>query len=316
MKFGSFLTLALLVGLCAQARAQAGKKIGVLMWLTDQARFVQAKDGVLHELARAGYKEPATTIIVEDVMADKAKAAPAVERFLAAKVDLIVAVGTHAAMAAAERTKTTPIIFTLVNDPIDAKLIKSWEAPGGNVTGTSTYIPMDEIISRLTAGFTVKKMLVLYTPGEKQTELNLKSLQELKGRGIEMVPFAYKSKADLPSFSDALKNVDSVYFTPSVKVSHDAKEVVDATIKAKVRTFAGIDEFAAMGVMVTLAPDSYVMGTLAGKKAVAVMGGTNPGSVPSEYPKVRNLVVNLKSARAAGITVPSSVTSKAANVIE
>lgn len=280
----------------------------------EQPRFIQAKDGVLAELRRRGYREPGTAFVIANAKGKRGNLGPAIESLRADGIDLIVPIGTPAAKAAAEAFKAIPVVFSLVWDPIDSQLIQSWERSGNNVTGSSNHVRMDELVRRLTRDFPVKKMLVVYNPQERHTELMLRALQALNAEGLEIVPFVFQAEEDGKRIPSELESVDCVFLTPMV--AHGIAPIIAAATEAGVLTVSGTEEFAAKGALWSLAVDPFLMGRLAGEKAAQALGGADPASIPSEYPRVPELVINLRTARAMRLKLPASLISQAARVID
>lgn len=170
--------VAFLVVVLISVEAQAEKKIGVLLF-SHEARYVEAAKGVKDMLRKGGFAEPKTTFIEEDANANKARAAELAQKFAAAKLDLIVTLGTSATVAVSREIRDVPVVFGVVYDPVEAGIAKTWRISGNNTTGSSSNIPMTRIMETMKAFTQVRRLGVLYTPGEKNSEFELKDLQDM-----------------------------------------------------------------------------------------------------------------------------------------
>ena len=155
----------------SNTNASENKKIGILMF-SDALRYHEAVSGIRDVLDKAGYRKPHTEIIMENAMGNKAKMAELVRQFAEAKLDLIFTLGTSAAVPTAREIKEVPLVFSVVYDPVEAGIAKSWRSSGNNTTGVSNKIPMDRIMERLVQFTSVKRLAVLYTIGEKNSSPN------------------------------------------------------------------------------------------------------------------------------------------------
>jgi putative ABC transport system substrate-binding protein len=227
-------------------------------------------------------------------------------------------VGTSAAVAAAKENKTTPIIFTMVYDPVDSKIAESWASSGNNTTGSSPRVPMGKLLGELKQLAPVKRLAVLYTPGEKNSETQLKDIQaEQAGAGIKVVPVPLSTKEEVSQMmAEVVGSSDAVYLTGSSIVGSSIALILDAATKAKVITVTHLDDYVEKGVMLGVCANAYSVGQLAGEKAVKVLKGAKPSSVPIDALKKMDVILNAKTARAAQIQVPAAFKATVTKTIE
>jgi putative ABC transport system substrate-binding protein len=292
------LCLAAAPALAQNAPSAAGKKIGVLLSNT-AGRYHDARDAVLSQLKKEGFGEEQASFLVENGLGDKAKLAELAKNFAAAKVDLVVAVGTPAVLAAAAEMKETPIVFTIVYDPVDAKIAADWASSGNNTTGVSSKVALPDLIGTLKAMSPVKRLLVLYTPGEKNSEAQLKDLEGMeKSSGLDVVPVPLARPEDLPGALAAAKaGSDAVYLTGSSVITKSASRIAELANKAKVLTVTHLDEFVDQGVALGVCGNSYTMGRAAGSQAAQILKGKQPAALPIERPKKIDVIVNNASVK-------------------
>ena len=311
-----FVMICMVIGTVA-ADARAEKKIAVFLF-SDEVRYQESRNGILDQLKKAGFGEPAVKYLVENAGGSKAKAAELAQKLNAAKPDMIIVVGTSAAVAAAKEIKTTPIVFTMVYDPVDSKIAESWTSSGNNTTGSSPRVPMDKLLGELKQLAPVKRLAVLYTPGEKNSEAQLKDLQaEQTGAGIKVVPVPLSTKEEVSQMmADVVGASDAVYLTGSSIVGSSIALIIETATKAKVITVTHLDDYVEKGAMLGVCANAYAVGQLAGEKAVKVLKGAKPSSVPIEALKKMDVILNAKTARAAQIQVPAAFKATVTKTIE
>jgi len=312
---GIAMVMILMALLAPDARAE--KKIGVLLF-SDEVRYQESWKGILDQLKKAGFGEPAVKYLVEHAGGNKAKASDLAQKQNAAKPDMIVVVGTSAAVAVAKENKTTPIVFTMVYDPVDSKIAESWTSSGNNTTGSSSRVPMGKLLAELKQLAPVKRLAVLYTPGEKNSETQLKDIQsEQAGAGMKVVPVPLSTKEEVSQMmADVVGASDAVYLTGSSIVGSSIALIIDTATKAKVITVTHLDDYVEKGVMLGVCANAYAVGQLAGEKAVKVLKGAKPSSVPIEALKKMDVILNAKTARAAQIQVPAAFKAVVTKTIE
>src|SRR5208337_1743315 len=176
-----FAAVVFLIATLLSVNARAEKRIGFLLF-SNESRYLEAAEGAKDKLYEAGYTKSNTHYIIEKADANKAKAVELVKEFAREKLDLIVTLGTSSTVIVAREIKDVPIVFGIVYDPVDAGIAKSWKSSGNNTTGTSTKIPMVKVISTLELLRPIKRLAVLYTPGEKNSETTLKDLQNIQAK--------------------------------------------------------------------------------------------------------------------------------------
>jgi putative ABC transport system substrate-binding protein len=296
--------IVLLVGQVAAA-AGAGKKIGILAF-SEQPRYLEAINGFKDALKTAGLKEPQTEFIIENAKANKALAAELVKKFAAAKMDLILTVGTHATLAILHDIKDVPIVFTQVYDPVEAGIAKGWQSSGNNTTGATTKIPMSKLMDSLKLFLPVKNLAVLYTPGEKNSESQLGDLQEIQAQyGIKIFPVPLTKPEEVQQLLPiVLRTTDALYITGSNFVDGQIAIIVDMATTARRVTISHLEDLIEKGVLLGVGPNSYQVGRLAGRKAVEIFKGAKPSAIPIETPKQIEVMINLKTAKAGGFQIP------------
>jgi len=307
-----FLTLSLF-----SIEAQAQRKIGVLMF-SEEARYIEALKGIQDKLREGGFGEPKTTFIVEQAGGNKARAAELEQKFAAEKPDLIITLGTSATVAVSREIKDVPIVFSVVYDPVEAGIAKGWKSSGNNTTGSSSKIPMSRLMESLKNFTQVKRLPVLYTPGEKNSESALKDLQRTEvNYKIKVIPVRLTKIEDVNQLlPEVLRTADAVYVTGSNLVDSQVVVIAEMATKAKVITITHLEDLVEKGVLLGVCADAYAMGRLAGEKAVKILKGVDPSSIPIESAKKSGVILNMKTAQKGQFQIPPNLMKTVTRTIE
>jgi putative ABC transport system substrate-binding protein len=308
--------LSLMIHLFA-VEGRAEKRIGVLLW-NDEARYIECKDGILEQLKKEGFGEPAVRFVVGNAENSKAKLAELVRQFSTAKMDLILTIGTVATVAVSKEIEDVPVVFSAIYDPVEAGIAKSWKSSGNNTTGASTRIPVSTFISTLKEVTPLKRLALLYTRGEKHTEIQLTELEKIKEQyQIKVIPIILSNREDVaPTLSGVVQTVDAMYLTGSSIVNAAIPLIVDMANKAKVVTITPLPDYVDKGALLGVCANYYLVGRLSGKKAAKILRGAKPSSIPLETEKRVDLILNMKTAKAGLFQIPPSVMKKMTKTIE
>ncbi|HXY61507.1 MAG TPA: ABC transporter substrate-binding protein [Nitrospirota bacterium] len=305
------------VATLASGNCCAEKRIGFLMF-SDETRYLEAANGIKDKLTEAGYPESNTHYIIEKAGANKAKAMELAQKFANEKLDLIIALGTSSALILAKEIKDVPIVFCIVYDPVEIGIAKSWKSSGNNTTGTSTKIPMVKVLDNLKLLRPVKRLAVLYTAGEKNSESVLMDLKNIQAKaGIKIIPVLIGANEDIDRLlPEVLHTVDGVYVTGSNLVNSRITTIVDMATKAGVVTVSHLEDLIEKGVLMGVCANPYTVGRLAGEKAVKILRGAKPSSLSIEVPAKFEVVLNMKTAREGQFPIPSKFMKTVTRKIE
>ena len=318
-KIKIFIVIAVVFSMIVlfSAAASAEKRIGILTF-SEEVRYNDTQRGIMDQLNKDGFGEPAVKFTIENAKGSKAKAAELVQKFVAAKMDLIITIGTTATIAVTREIKNVPVVFGMVYDPIEAGIAKDWKSSGNNTTGVSPKVAMSKLVSSLKELAPVKKLAVLYTPGEKNTEIQLKELQELQSSlQIKVIPIIMAKKEEVArTLSSVVHTVDAFYLTGSGVVGTTVPIIVAIANQAHVVTITHLDDLVEKGALLGICANSNLVGHLAGKKAVQILKGAKPSSIPIEIEKKLDFILNMKTAKAGQFQVPLSFMKKVTRTIE
>ena len=283
--------------------ARAEKRIGIVMF-SQEKRYLEARDAAKEAI---GKKEPGVLYVEENAEGNKARAAEIAKKVAAAKYDLVLVMGTSAATAVAGAVKDVPVVFSMVYDPVDAKIAKDWSSSGNNTTGSSPKVPMPLLLENLKKLRAVKTLGVIYTPGEKNSESQLKEIQAAQaGAGLKILPIPVASKDEINTVvADAAGKIEALYLTGSSVVGENLPLLLGIAARAKVVTLSHLDDMIERGALFGVAANSEAVGRLAGAKAALILGRAAPASLPIETLSSFDVILNQKTAADTGIAVPA-----------
>ncbi len=282
-----------------------------------------ADEGFRQGLRELGYLEGQNLSIEYRWSEGKTDRFPALAADLARlKVDVIVVVGTPAALAAKSATGTIPVVMAAVGDPVATGLVSSLGRPGGNVTGLSVVHAelegkrvelLKEMLPRL------RRMGVLWNPANQASAVGLKLLRtSAEAAGVTLKPFGAREPAELEGAlseiarerPDALNvHVDPVFYAYRGRI-------VEFAAKNRLPAMYAAREFVDGGGLVSYSPSFVDVFRRAATYVDKILKGARPGDLPVEQPTRFELVVNLKTAKALGLTIPPSVLIRADHVIQ
>lgn len=300
--------------------AEKGNKRVAITAIVEHPALDQARQGVIDELKDAGYVEGQNlTVEFQSAQGNTATAAQIAKKYAGDNPDVIVGIGTPSAQALIASTRTVPIVYTAVTDPVAANLVRSWEATGGNVTGVSDHLPLEPQVELIKAVVpTVKNVGFVYSPGEVNSTIVLKELQAVLDKdGIKVVAAPAQRTTDISTAVKSLQGrVDVIYTSTDNNVVSAYESMYQAAVQTKIPLIASDTSSAERGAVAALGGDYYGMGRQTGKLVVRILEGEKAGAIPSEKPQKTQLYVNLKAAKQQGATLPQSMIDSATKVIE
>jgi putative tryptophan/tyrosine transport system substrate-binding protein len=244
---------------------------------------------------------------------------------VALKVDVIVTAGTLQTLAAKQATKTIPIVFAQAVDPVSSGLVGSLARPGGNLTGLSNLTPELvgkglEQLKQAVPG--VSRVAVLWQPGSlpERTEKDMLKAAEVAARalGVRLQFVEVRGAADFDrAFSDMIRaRADGLTVLPLTMFIIERRRLVDLAAKNRLPAVYGLREFVDGGGLMSYGPNAADSYRRAATYVDKILKGTKPGDLPVEQPAKFELVINLKTARALGLTIPQSVLGRADEVLQ
>jgi len=303
----------------AQAQQAKVYRVGVIH---EGGPFYVAIDGLKEGLRELGLAEGKHYVLeVRDLKGDRRAAEAAARSLEREKVDLIYTVATSVTTVVKRATTEIPIVFAVGSDPVAAGLVESFARPGGRCTGVyrqgdltaKRLETLKEILPKL------RKVVTFYDPSNELALADTKSAREAAGQlKIEIVERQVASVEELRLGMKALKaqEADAFFFINDAMVTSQAQFIIDTARAKKLPTVFSEPDLVAKGALAGYGVGYYEMGRLSAKYVQRVLTGTSPQNLPVESLSRVELVVNLKTARAIGVTIPQVVLLRADKVIE
>jgi putative ABC transport system substrate-binding protein len=236
--------------------------------------------------------------------------------------DVILAIGTPAALAAKAATQTTPIVFARIADPVGSGLVPSLARPGGNLTGVSVLtveLGAKRLDLLITAVSGAKRVGALWNPSAppdgpqlRETETAARSLS------VEIIPAEVRGPDD---FQPALQVVVDQRMGALLMIGgsvfvEDSQRIADLVVNTRLPSMFVTREFVEAGGLMSYGPNLPDMYRRAAAYVDKILKGAKPSDLPVEQPTKFELVINLKTAKAIGLTIPFTLLGRADEVIE
>ncbi|MGE5587855.1 MAG: ABC transporter substrate-binding protein [Clostridia bacterium] len=312
------LAAALLVVNVIQKRSSV-TTIGI-MQIIEHPALDAAKKGFIDGLAEEGFVEgDDLKFESQSAQGDMATAQSIAQKFVNDKVDMILAIATPTAQAAAKATTTIPVLITAVTDPVAAELVESIDRPGTNVTGTSDLTPVAkqlELLKQLVP--TAQRVGIIYNAGETNSVVQVNLAKEAApALGIELVEATASSTSGVYEAAQSLVGrVDAIYVPTDNTVVSALESVIKVAEESTIPVVVGEEDGVRRGALATVGIDYYALGKQTAKMAAKILREeAEPSEMPVEYQEDVRLVINLKAAEKMGVTVPESLIQQAYEVI-
>ena len=298
------ITAAILVA-CSNASNKDLVHIGVLQYV-EHPSLSATRKGFIEELKEEGYVDGKNIKIdYQNAQGDQSNL-QTISQSLIEDNDVMLAIATPAAQSLSSLTKGKPILFTAVTDPVSAKLVKSMDNVGGNVTGTSDMSPINKQVELLKKVFpNTKKVGIMYTTSERNSEVQVEEAKKyFKEFGIETVIKGISSTNDIQDTAKSLMSQTEVIFIPTDNtIVSTINTLVDLSKETKVPVVGSDAGSVEKGVLFTYGTNYEALGRQTGKLAGRVLRGEKVKDIDAEYPKTLNVVVNHDMAKELGIDV-------------
>ncbi len=316
--------LTLLAGALAAPLAVAQQtrvyRLGVIL---QGGPYFAAVDGLRNGLRELGLEERKGFVLdVRDTKGDLKLVEAAARSFEEQKVDLIYALATSVTLAAKGATKNIPIVFYGGTDPVAVGLVDSFRKPGGRLTGvygrftdlTAKRLELlKEMIPRL------RQVVMFYSSDNPASQMSMKiardAARQLK---VKLIERPVNSVDELRAGLRALRPGEAdafIYASDAMMVSQEDL-IIDTSKAKRLPTMLSYQGDVANGALASYGESYHALGRLSAKHVQRVLLGANPGDVPIEQLDKPHFVINLKTAKALGLTIPPSLLARADQIIE
>jgi len=280
-------------------------------------------DGLREGLRKLGYVEGRNLRIEERAAGDRYdRLTEIAAEYVRLKVDVIVAVGTTATLAASKASSTVPIVMVAGVDPVKENLAASLSRPGKNVTGVTTIV-QEIVAKRLQLAKEAIPGLIRvglpWNPDSKGSSNSLSQAREAaKTLSLQLQIVETRSAGDFDKAFETLAKSGTKVFVwlPTGMFSANRKQLLELAAKHRVAGFFTSGEWVDAGGLISYGPDQIEAARHSAVYVDKILRGARPGDLPIEQPTKLELVVNLNAAKALGVTIPRSILIRADRVIQ
>lgn len=294
-------------------------KIG-LVQMVEHPSLDTIRENILSQLEEEGYKDGETAVIdYQNAQNEQANLKTICQKFVSDKCDVIIAITTPAAQAAFGETKDIPIIFSAVTDPVAAELVEDFNAPGGNITGTSDLVSADKIMDlALKITPDVKTIGALYNSSEVNSVSVIDDLKAYaKKHGLKVQEAAVTNSSEIQQAAQSLTGKCDAVFSPIDNTVASAMSVAsNVFIKAKVPFYVGADSMVADGGLATYGINYESLGRETASMAVKALKGEDTATMPVQVMDDMQTYINQKTADDLNIKIPADVLKDATDLGE
>jgi len=318
MKNIQYFCCALLVLLVSTNVALAKTYKVAVSQIVEHPALDATRQGLVDGLKTKGYEQGKNLdFVYQTAQGNPAIAVQIAKQFVGENPDVLVGIATPTAQALAASTRTIPVVFTAVTDPLGAKLVKNLEHPGGNVTGLSDLTPvaqhvdlMQELVPEL------KAIGVVYNPGEANGVTLVELLKKAaKAKNIAVVEASALKSADVQGAARIIASKVQVIYAPT---DNTVASAIDALVgvanQAKIPVVGGSTSFVENGAVASLGFDYYQVGVQTADYVDAVLKGEKPADMAVKFAKGSDLFLNLKVAEKLGISISDEMLKRASNI--
>lgn len=321
-KAAALMMSAVLAAACIACGAPAGSsaggqnetiKIGVIQFAAHPS-LDNCFNGFVQGLEEAGFKNGENLEIdFQNAQNDTSNSDLIAKNMVAKKYSLLAGIATPSAMSAYAAAKSTdiPVVFTAVSDAVAAGIVQSNEKPGGNCTGSSDVLPLEQQVQMIRAFLPdAKKIGILYTTSEPNSVSQLKEVKEIvKEYGFEIVDVGVTSASEVAAGAATLiaKGVDCINNFTDNNVVDNLSTVLQAANEANIPVFGSEEEQVKNGCLASMGIDYVALGKETGKMAAQILKGeAKAGDLPVFMVKDYAPVYNESVLNALGLSLPSA----------
>ncbi|HDR9766658.1 TPA: ABC transporter substrate-binding protein [Burkholderia cepacia ATCC 25416] len=319
-RFKTFAIRSITAGVAALALAGAAHAQTVkVLSIVDHPALDAIRDGVRAELRAEGYGDDKLKWEYQSAQGNTGTAAQIARKFVGDQPDVIVAIATPAAQAVVASTKSVPVVYSGVTDPVAAQLVKGWGPSGTNVTGVSDKLPLDRqvaLIKRVVPN--AKTVGMVYNPGEANSVVVVKELKGILAKqGMTLKEAAAPRTVDIgPAAKSLIGKVDVIYTNTDNNVVSAYEALVKVANEAKIPLVAGDTDSVKRGGIAALGINYGDLGRQTGKVVARILKGEKPGAIASETSSNLELFANTGAAAKQGVTLAPDLLKDAKTVIK
>lgn len=311
----ALLTVAFFTAKTETVTKEEKPMVGILQ-LTSHPALDLIYKGIVDELNDAGYIDGETmTLDFQNAQGDQSNLNSMSTRFVSRGADVMVGIATPSAQALANSSQDIPIVLGAVTDPEGSGLVKSNEAPGGNITGVSDLTPIKEQFSLIKEILPEAQTIgILYSSSEDNSIVQADQAIEIaEEMGLDTQVMTVSSTNDVAQVASTLAaQVDAIWVPTDNTIASAMNTLVSAADSNLIPVFPAVDTMVEEGGLATVGLDQYELGRLTGEMVVAILNGdADPSTTPIRYLDQGDIIINEEKAEQLGLTIPTQVLEKA-----
>ena len=320
MRIGSLLSACLVLFLVSLASGQArGDRIGVL-GAPEEPRFSEIVAGLKQGLRELGFAEQSIEIVEGRVpRGESAGERAVVEQMLQQRVQLLFAIGSRLVTLARQVSTDLPIVFITPGDPVAAGLVASLAQPGGHATGMTFEYPelsgkrlelLKEAVPK------VRRVLTMYDPRDDSPKQGVAAAKDAAPKlGIALIERQTRSSEEVIQALKALSDADAFLAIPGGQPTAHYREIIQAANAKRLPTIFHARTGSTQDALATYGANDSEIARQAARLVGKILKGTKAGEIPVERPTKLQFIINLKTAKQIGLTIPPNVLARADKVI-
>lgn len=309
------LSVILLAGLFTETQTTHKKgevaHVGILQFTAHPALDAINK-GILAELADAGYRSGENLEVTQlNAQGDQSNLQTMATKLASQKNDVNVGIATPAAVPLANTIKEEPVVFAASTNPVGAKLVKSMEHPGGNVTGVSDQAPLPAQLKLIkTFVPNLKTLGIIYTSSDDAASTEAKRMDALAKRaGLKTKLYTISSSNDLNQTAQQLvsqNQIQAVFVPTDNTIAGAFSTLVRQANEAGVPIFPTVDTMVASGGVAAVSINQTEIGRMTGRQIVKILDGKKPKEIPVDFIKEGQVVVNDAQLKRLNLQLPEA----------
>ncbi|GMA08782.1 ABC transporter substrate-binding protein [Tetragenococcus halophilus subsp. flandriensis] len=315
---GSFFAFELGKRSSGNAQTEEVQKVSILQYVSHPS-LDDIRQGVEDGLAQSGYKEGENIEIgFQNGQGDQSKLATMSQQLIEDSPDALVGIATPAVQSLANETNDIPIMLGAIADPVGNDLVDSMEEPGGNMTGVSNQVPIDqqlELAKQLLPE--AENMGILYSSSEDNAKPQVvEAEKEAEEQEFTTERYAVPSSNEIQQTIQAMDDVDFIYIPNDNTMANAMSTIVSEADKKDIPIIPSVDIMVEEGGVATVGIDQHELGVKTGEMTADVLDGADPAETPVYVYDEGKTYVNQEQVEKYGIDLPEAVEEEAEFVDE
>lgn len=311
----SLLCIISLVG-CGETKKDETFKVGIVQ-IVEHDSLDTIREAAVKQIKK---DIPDVEIFYQNAGGDQSALNTICQQFMDDEVDVIIAIATPSAQAAANFSEDVPVIFSAVSDPVGAGLVKDLQKPEGNITGTSDEIQVDQIMDLAMEMYPFTKSVgFLYNSGEANSVSNLDKLKAYaEDHNLEVIEGPLTNTGEIQTSTQALIDKADIIFAPNDNSVASAMDIVsNLTKEAKKPLFVGADSMVSDGGLASVGINYENLGKETGNMVKQIFDGKTPSDIPVKvFKDDLNVYINTTVMKAIGFDNLDMLKQNYKNLVE